>query len=327
MAIVTYTNHNRREILTKFDREHSGVPSNIDVMTWFGFLLRECARPYQRFKCADRRIESLRFVNAESARYAKETDTARYYFANEDLVYSDKIAQFALECERLSSGAVTRRLERIYTDLLIDEFQDLAGWDLEIIRLFLSSGLRVTVVGDPRQHIYKTSPSRKNRQYVGTRAVALTLAWEREGLCAVEHMSASYRCNQAICAFVNALWPEMEAMTSLQEAATGHDGVFLVGTEQVQEYIARFKPQVLRHDRRASTFGAEGINFGVAKGLQFDRVLIVSTEPIRKYLRSGALRHVEDGRSKLHVAVTRARHSVAFVFDGYSAVVPDRWMP
>ena len=127
IAMVTYTNNNTREISKKFGESNSGVPKHVDVMTWFEFLLRECARPYQRSKYDKKRIESLQFVNQQSAKGIPETDMARHYLANDELIYSDKIAKFVVECEKNSSKSVTARLGEMYTDVFIDEFQDLAG--------------------------------------------------------------------------------------------------------------------------------------------------------------------------------------------------------
>jgi DNA helicase-2/ATP-dependent DNA helicase PcrA len=326
IAIVTYTNNNIREIIKRFGELNSGVPSHVGVVTWFGFLLRECARPYQRSKYADRRIESLLFVDGQSARYIAETDTRRHYFANGELIYSDKIARFVVECEERSRRSVTSRLRQIYTDVFIDEFQDLAGWDLEVIKMLLQSGVRVTLVGDPRQHIYSTNPSQKNKQYLGINVVKLVRKWEQSRLCSIEPaMSGTYRCNQAICDFVNGLWPGMDEMESLTNVSTDHAGVFSVAENALGEYIRRFGPQVLRYDKRAKSYGCDALNFGVAKGLQFGRVLIVPTVPIKRYLETGDLGHLMKSKDKLHVAVTRARHSVAFVFDGQSPVVPARF--
>ena len=292
IAIITYTNNNKREIGKRFGERNSGIPKHVDVMTWFGFLLRECARPYQRSKYAEKRIESLLFVNQQSVRFVQETDTRQHYFANGKLIYSDKIAKFVVECDRKSSKAVSARLRQMYTDVFVDEFQDLAGWDLDVVEILLQSGIRVTLVGDPRQHIYSTSPSRKNRQYLGINVINLAGKWERAGLCLLEHMSATHRCGSAICEVSNALWPGMSAMTSLRNGTTDHDGVFLVAENAVANYIQHYRPQVLRHDKRAKTYGCEAVNFGLAKGLQFDRVLIVPTEPIKKYLKTGTLNHV-----------------------------------
>ncbi len=325
IAILTYTNNNARQITKKFGELNSGVPKHVEVLTWFAFLLRECVRPYQRSKYADKRIESLLFVNQRSARGIAEQDTGRYYFANGDLIYSDKIGRFVVECEKNSGHRVTARLGQIFTDVFIDEFQDVAGWDLDVVAGLLQSGIRVTLVGDPRQHIYSTNPSSKNEQYLGSGIVKLLSQWEQAGLCAVESMNGSHRCHSAICDFANSLWPGMDPMNSNRTDTTDHDGVCLVAESAVHNYIQRYRPQILRHDKRATTYGYEAFNFGLAKGLEFARVLIVPTEPIKKYLRTGSLSHVERSKDKLHVAVTRAQHSVAFVFDGQSPIVPMRF--
>ncbi|MDR4468595.1 MAG: UvrD-helicase domain-containing protein [Nitrospira sp.] len=327
IVMVTYTNNNVREINKKFGELNCGVPKHVHVMTWFEFLLRECARPYQRAKYDKKRIESLLFVNQQSAKDIAESDTARHYFANGELIYSDKIAKFVVECEKNSSKAVTARLGEIYTDMFVDEFQDLAGWDLDVIEMFLRSGIRVTLVGDPRQHIYSTNPSSKNKQYLGIKVVNLVEKWKQSGLCTLDPMSGTYRCNQAICDFSNELWPGMDTMTPLQNVTTDHDGVFLVAKKVVTDYIRRFQPQVLRYNKTTNTYGCKALNFGQAKGLQFERVLIIPTEPIRKYLQTGDGRHIENSKDKLHVAVTRAQYSVAFVFDWNSAGVQNRWEP
>lgn len=327
IAMVTYTHFNARQIAQRFAEMNSGIPGHVDLMTWFAFLLRECARPYQRTKYGGRRIESIYFVQSRSALRIPEWNVEKHYFAQGEYIYSDKIAKFAVECETRSSQAVTRRLSEIYTDIFIDEFQDLAGWDLDLIEMFLRSGVRVTLVGDPRQYTYSTNPGSKNQPYRGLGVMTLLQKWRDEGLCSLQQMSTSRRCHESICQFANRLWPEMEPMTSLREGQSEHEGVFLVGEALVPQYIERFHPQVLRHDRRSTAYGADALNFGAAKGLEFERVLIVPTEPIRKYLRTGSLHEIERSREKLYVAVTRASSSVAFVYDGASAVVADRWEP
>lgn len=157
------------------------------------------------------------------------------------------------------------------------------------------------------------------------KVVNLVEKWKQSGLCALDPMSGTYRCNQAICDFSNALWPGMDTMTPLQDITTDHDGMFLVAKNVVAEYIERFRPQVLRYSKTANTYGCDALNFGLAKGLEFERVLIDPTEPIRKYLQTGDIKHVENSRDRLHVAVTRARYSVAVVFDGHSPVIEKRW--
>lgn len=327
IAMVTYTNSNARQIRAKFAERNSGVPGRVDVLTWFEFLLREFARPYQKAKFDRWRVKSMLFVNQQSTRGISEVNTPRYYFSEGKRIYSDKVARFAVECETRSHGAVSARLSRIYTDVFVDEFQDLAGWDLEVVEFLLKSPLRITLVGDPRQFIYRTNPSGKNSQYRGIRIVRRVDEWEAADLCITESMNRTFRCSEDICDFSNRLWPGMEPMRSEPRELCDHEGVFLVGEEHVEDYLSRFSPRVLRHDKRSPSFGADPLNFGSAKGLEFERVLIVPTGPIKKYLKTGDLEHVEKARQKLHVAVTRARRSVAFALRGDSPIVGNKWTP
>jgi DNA helicase-2/ATP-dependent DNA helicase PcrA len=326
IAILTYTNNNMREIISRFGEMNSGVPKRVDVATWFTFLLQECARPYQRSKYAEKRIESMAWVNGRSTQGIAETDTRRYYFADGERIYADKISEFIIRCQETSGKRVISRLQQIYTDVFIDEFQDLAGWDLDFVELLLRSEIRVTLVGDPRQHIYSTNPSPKNKHYLGIKVLDLVEKWKNDGLCQVVPMPGTRRCNQAICDFSNLLWPDAEQMCSLTNVTTDHDGVFLVAEDGARRYISRFNPQILHHNKKANSYGCAALNFGLAKGLQFDRVLIVPTGPIGKYLKTGKLEHIATSKDKLHVAITRARHSVAFVYDGASVIVAARWL-
>ncbi|MCH8823730.1 MAG: UvrD-helicase domain-containing protein [Planctomycetes bacterium] len=326
IAFATFTINNTNGIIKRFGERYGGVPKHVDVMTWFGFLLREGARPYQHALYPDKRIESIFFVQGQSPYWYGEHDIARHYFASGDFIYTDKISKFIVRCNEESNGKVIQRLQQVYTDLFIDECQDLAGPDLDFIELLLQSEIRVTLVGDPCQAVLSTNLSRKNQKYRKSGVTELFERWENNGLCKIETMNKTHRCNSDICNFVNALWPEIEDMSAISNDQTGHDGIFLVGENQVDVYIQKFSPQVLKHGKRkkAPEYERTGLNFGVAKGMECDRVLIVPTGPIKNYLKNGDL-SVLKSKEKLHVAVTRAKHSVAFVYNGNSELTVARW--
>ena len=327
IAILTYTNNNISEIKKKFCEKHGGIPKEVDVMTWFSFLLRECTRPYQRSVYPKRRVKTIKFTDARSDRYAKYADTERYYFRNGDEIYSDKISRFVSDCETNSNGLVTKRLADIYDEIFIDEFQDLAGYDLDLLEIFLKSGIRMVIVGDPRQCTYTTNSSAKNSQYHSIGIMKLICEWKNNSLCQIEKHAKSYRCNQKICDFADILWPDIETTVSYNSPATEHDGIFVVSEDTVHNYINHYKPDVLRYNRNANTYGYPALNFGNAKGLEFERVLIIPHGPIKKYLQKGDVKDVEKSLEKFYVAVTRAKHSVAFLYDGKCSVDCIEWHP
>jgi superfamily I DNA/RNA helicase len=68
------------------------------------------------------------------------------------------------------------------------------------------------------------------------------------------------------------------------------------------------------------------MNFGESKGLSFDRVLIYPTDPIQNWLRNNNSVIADTSRSKLYVAITRARYSVAFVVSDTEKILTPMWI-
>ncbi len=70
------------------------------------------------------------------------------------------------------------------------------------------------------------------------------------------------------------------------------------------------------------------MNFGEAKGLGFDRVLIYPTKPILDFILNN--KNLDGtSRAKFYVAITRARHSVGIVHnfkDGDSFENIEKWI-
>ncbi|MFI0479671.1 hypothetical protein [Actinomadura sp. 9N215] len=170
----------------------------------------------------------------------------------------------------------------------------------------------MTVVGDPRQGTYSANDSGKNRKY-RRRGVADWLK-KRTDRCAIQEHTLSYRCNQQICDFADALYPDLPRTESKNNDLTGHDGIFFTPA-QVASYTEQHQPTVLRWNRKTNTLGLSATNMGQSKGQTFDRVLIFPTSKMKTYLHTRNLADAGD-RAKFYVAVTRARHSVTFVIGG-----------
>lgn len=319
IAIITYTNENEKEIRSKFFQENGKVPGHVDILTWFAFLLRECVRPYQNYVYKEKRISNILFVEGKSASYIPKTNVRSYYFSDGEHIYTDKISEFVGLCEQKSGGKVFCRLASIYDEILIDEVQDLAGYDLELIENLLKNSFDLTIrlVGDPRQTTYSTNNSPKNKKFKGNGVIEKFLKWQSSKLCTVDQstLNKSHRCNQAICDFADSLYPDYQKTESGNITQTGHDGLFVVRENQLEEYVRLFEPKFLRYSK-ATLCNWPASNFGQTKGLDFDRVLILPTKKIEKVLAGKGNELENTSLAKFYVAITRARHSVAFLYDG-----------
>jgi DNA helicase-2/ATP-dependent DNA helicase PcrA len=315
--IVTYTIENYEEIQKKIISKAGFIPKRITVMTWFSFLLQDGVRPYKNFVFERLpRVQNIEFISGRSAAFAPK-DTLRYFFSNRTCIYTDKIGRFVILSDEKSDGKVVKRLKQLYDHIYIDEVQDMAGYDLDLLEHLLSSGIKLTMSGDIRQTVYTTNNSAKNSKYNG-KLHKLFNEWIKEKLpLEVITHPTTYRSNQAICDFADKLNPDLESSISKNDIKTGHDGIFLIKEEDAEKYIQTHKPMVLKATKNSKTFGGVSINFGKAKGMTYDRVLISPTEPIKKFLTTGEIEHIKPtSKAKLYVAITRARFSVAFVHKG-----------
>lgn len=314
ILITTYTKENLEQITSYFIQQNGCVPSNITILSWFSFLLRDGVWPYQNFVLPSQRVKSLDLKTIRVPIVRGGRSNPSWYLNKGDFIYKDRVSEFVNDCNTRSGGLIINRLEKIYDSIYVDEMQDLAGWDQDLIELLMRSSIAMTLVGDPRQATYATNRSSKNKAQKGRHMTHWVEHLHKNDLCFVEERTECFRCNQDICDFADGLYPDLPQTLSRNLEKTGHDGIFTIKSHQVVDYVSQHKPQILRWNVRADTYELPAINIGNSKGRTFDRVVIFPTKPMKQYLSSKNLKVAGD-ISKLYVAVTRAKYSVAFVVD------------
>jgi DNA helicase-2/ATP-dependent DNA helicase PcrA len=335
VLITTYTEANEQEIRKKFKGR---IPSNITIQTWFSFLLQHGVRPYQGAMNAelyDRKIGFLLCSERSGKKYdnkgevIKGSDNAgkefplfwakkdfrHYYFSKEFKIYSDKIADFILECNQKTNGAVIDRMARIYPYIFIDEVQDLTGYELEIIKSLFQSSANIFLMGDLRQIVYLTHHSKKNKGLTITDYIKIK-KHKLEKKCVIDTttLNESHRNNQKICDFSSKLFPNFEKSLPCGccNNSNHHEGIFLIKTKDVESYCKQYlEVKVLRW--QGACFSE--YTFGKSKGLTFDRVLIHPTKDMKKWIKDNNTQLTPQTRAKFYVAITRAKYSVAIVYD------------
>ncbi len=325
VLITTYTQANEAEIRKKIIEKNKCIPENVSVQTWFSFLLKHGVRPFQG-ALFERKIKGLILVNSQSGLkgytrfgqpiyFGEEKEFERHYFSSELKIYSDKLSKFVFRCNEISKGSVIARISKIYSHIYIDEVQDLAGYDLELLKLLFESNSSILLVGDPRQGTYSTNSAPKNRKFKKSRVVNYFFQDDSIKIDTDQtSFITNYRCNKPICDLSNQLFPDFSATTSGNKTETGHDGVFFIKEKEIDKYLEEYSPIQLRDSKRKEVNDKYSVmNFGESKGLSFDRVLIYPTKPIVEWLKNRSAQLAETSRSKFYVAITRARYSVAIV--------------
>jgi DNA helicase-2/ATP-dependent DNA helicase PcrA len=118
-----------------------------------------------------------------------------------------------------------------------------------------------------------------------------------------------------ICNFSSNLYPQYTKCEPCEcekcrNDIPDHSGIFIIKEEDVERYCEKYKPVTKLRYQKAEY---PDLNYGVSKGLSFDRVLIYPTDKMTKYLKDGNLKAIESIKEKFYVAITRARYSVGIV--------------
>lgn len=326
VLILTYTQANQTELRGRL-RQYAGDHHNIDVMGWFTFLLHHFSKPFLPFKFPGERVLGFNF----DGRPQRMARGKRRFLDTNGAAYACELGRLAHELISESQGALLNRLECIYDEILIDEVQDLSSHDWEIFDVLLRSKIDIKMVGDIRQSVLATNPrSRKNSKYSYANAITWFREREAEGLLDIEDSATTWRCHPIIATFSDSIFDPswgFPSTDSKNDIITDHDGVYLVSSKHVDEYVHRYRPQCLRHSiSSGKQFNLDFMNFKASKGMTFERVLIVPTAPISKFITSRTYLEATPA-SSFYVAVTRAKQSVAIVLDKPDGSTLPRWLP
>lgn len=342
VLITTFTLANEQVIKRKFIKAIGYVPNNITIQTWFSLLLQHGIKPYQSY-VYDGKLNGIYLVNEKSGFrfratsgfpiYWGEDNVAKHYLTKSKSVFSDKLSKFVIRCNERSNGKVIERLTNIFPHIFIDEVQDLAGYDLEIIKLLFKSLSSVTLVGDPRQVTYNTHFEDKYKKYRSGRIKEFLLEQCKSTAYTIDEttLKKSYRNLPEICELSSKLYPMFDVSTSANDSTTQHDGLFLITSSQLLDYLKTYDPVQLR--LRSGTVGPieefSIFNFGDSKGLTLERVVIFPTNEMKRWLKDNTSSLADLTRAQLYVALTRAKHSVAFCFDDDPSEyqILTRWEP
>lgn len=320
ILLLTYTIENTKKLKKDIEQRMGVITSNIEIMTWHSFLLHHCIRPF-RSSIWKTRIECIDFESRIRNYRIPESNIKAYYFSSMKSLYKDRATKFALKCNDASRGSVIERLEKIYSHVYIDEVQDMAGEDIDLMELLLKSNIITTLVGDIRQAIYFTCNARKNKGNRGSKMLDCFRKWEKQGIINIQFRDFSYRCKQSICDLSDSLFPEIDEKTeSRNDSFCEHEGIYVVHTSKFEDYVQKYNPVILRWSIKSKIPSlhcpATIKNIGLCKGATYNHVLIICTDAFNKFIKSGIIPDKDKTKCELYVAITRARFSVAFLYDG-----------
>ncbi|MGV8865078.1 MAG: hypothetical protein ACOH2T_28505 [Pseudomonas sp.] len=195
--IITYTENNHRHLRNRIIKKFGVIPSNITLMSYFSFLHSFCYRPVMQLQLGTR---GLNFRRPPEKRLGL-TDLNRYRDGGGRL-YHNRLAKL-LEMWGCMP-AVRARLERFYDCLYVDEVQDFAGHDFNLLLQVSQANIEMTFVGDFHQHTFDTSRDGTVNGSLHDDVAQYEKRFRDVGIKVDKTtLSRSWRCGTTVCDFIS----------------------------------------------------------------------------------------------------------------------------
>ena len=313
ILITTYTNKGIESIEKEYKKQNNGViDKNVVILSWFQFLLRELVKPYQSSILNKINIiNSIDFNHQYGYINFNSRGTPKHYMLTNNIL-SNTVSEFAIDSNIKSNNKVIQRLGEIYSHIYIDEIQDLAGEDIEILNLLFNSKIQIQCVGDVKQSTYTTYNAKKNKKITGIHLIDFFKELERKGIITLLFNNKTRRFGREICEFSNSICNDKNnRIESDKIYKEENQGVYLLDKKDFENYFKIYKPTILKFDAKTK-IDYDSLNFGQCKGMTFDRVAIFPNKKYKEFLQNGTSL---DSPCKYYVSATRARYSMVFVVE------------
>lgn len=337
VLLISYTNEGLHSLENEYKKQNNGILDNkVIFKSWYSFLLSEFIKPYQcslklkekkykkdePFLFPENYIKSIAFYNTNTPKWYNQNHVQYYINQNCDII-PNQVSHLAYLCNKHSIGKPINRMESIYSNIFIDEIQDYAGWDLEILRILFESKILLTCVGDYKQVTYRTNNSNKNKQYRDDNIIQYFKNLENEKLCTISYENYTRRFNNEICAFVNTIYNDTDSMIKPNNCieksnCIENTGVYIIDCKYISKYCEYYNPTILRYSKKTKInfyHNCDILNYGNSKGATYDRVVIIPVSTVLPFLESQKKITKNQTRAKFYVACTRAKYSIVFALD------------
>ena len=303
--LVTYTEANRDNLRRKIIERFGHFPANIALCTYFKFLHGFCYRPFLRSK---KNTKGLTFQPPPTFPRYPLTNERRFISSGRRL-YSNRLAKFIAQTETVP--LVVARIEKYFDALYVDEVQDFAGHDFNLLLQLVVAKVECQFVGDFYQHTYDTSRdgnvnARLFEDYAAYRAKFKSAGMQVD----LESLKTSRRCSKSVCDFITEkigipIQSDSERITNVKFEDDE------VAVQKIYDDSSTVKLFLKEHHK----YSCYSENWGASKGVdRYQDVCVVLNPANVKAWKAGSFKHInEETKNKLYVACSRARGNLTFI--------------
>ena len=306
--IVTYTINNVANLRRKIIRRFGYFPSNITLLSYYGFLYHICFLP---FAMIDLKPKGIYWKQPDERTLRIPRDQTSYYISREGRLYHNRISQF---CHKFYLTEIKQRIEKYFDHFYFDEVQDLAGHDFDFIHALLPLNIDTLLVGDFYQHTFDTSVDGNLHNSLYDDLKKYHKIWDNVRIDDIT-LSKSFRCTKQVCDFVqNTIGITIESLSSEESQVMVIDDAESANSILQNDRVMKL---VFKENYKYS-FNA--INWGASKGMDdFEDVCVILNKTTFRNYKANTLQQLAaSSRNKLYVACTRAHRHLYIMSDEFA---------
>jgi superfamily I DNA/RNA helicase len=304
--IITYTTNNILTLRNGIIRKFGYFPDNIKLQSYFGFLHSFCFKPILSDKVKSKGINWNQ--PPEFTLRLKRTD-AKFYLDKNRRLYHNRIAKFC-ETQNILSD-INSRIEKYYDCLYMDEIQDFAGHDFNLLKSITKVKCEILFVGDFYQHTFDTSNDGNVNSGIFNNYDSYRKLFEQMGLTVdTITLQNSHRCSKTVCNFIR-----NNIGISISAATERETDLKIIDNQTDADSIIKDNSIVKLFYKENYKYDCYSQNWGSSKGINhFNNVCIVLNPTTKQAFDKNQLFSLKpQSKNKLYVACSRANNNLYFV--------------
>lgn len=226
---------------------------------------------------------------------------------SDNLLYHNRIA---LLCQK-NSHEIKERIEKYFDCFFLDEVQDVAGHDFDLLLKIIPPHIDVLFVGDFYQHTFNTSLDGNKNKALFDDLDKYKMRWTSAGLTVdTSSFLNSHRCSPTVCDYVREnigieIHSNRNDITSIEYVSDYENASAIIRNQDIPKFF-------IRESRK---YRCNSINWGDSKGMNdFTDICIILNKDTLDLYNKGKLHYLKaQTRNKLYVAFTRAKGNIFLI--------------
>lgn len=304
--LITYTINNTRNLKEAIIKKFGYLPENINLYSYYNFLYSFCVRPFLSYELKPTGIYwdfTPTFTNR------LPLNNLSRYMTKGRLLYHNRIAKLLEQWNVLEE--INERLSKYYDYLLIDEVQDFAGHDYNLLKSLCESKTKIIFVGDFYQHTFDTSRDGNTNANLHSDYNKYQKLFEKAKIKPnTEYLNKSYRCTKSVCEFIT-----NEIGIHIQSHKEVDSIVSFVEDKEEVENLFKDNNIVKLFYRENYKYNCYSRNWGDCKGENHynDVCVVLNKTTMDNFIKAKLIELKPVTKNKLYVACSRANNNLYLI--------------